>query len=166
VVLYSEEEFRDLTRMPPWVKGAYDGKIRLPVKGIEKQDGSVLRKVIYHEYVHAMVHSITADCPLWVNEGLAEYFSEGAPRDIGQVIPLGSLERSFPLGGGRVTEAAYLESHAAVAWLVEKYGLYSVKEFLRNLSDGLGTDEAFSSAFFSPYDEFLSGWGRGPGAGQ
>jgi hypothetical protein len=162
VVLYSNEEFRDVTLMPAWVKGVYDGKIRLPVKGMEKQGEPFLRKLLFHEYAHAMVHSITPDCPVWVNEGLAEYFSEGrSDNDMGQVIPLGSLERSFPLEGGRITATAYLESHAAVTYLIEKYGLYAMKEFLRDLSGGMDTEEAFSSAFYVPYGEFLAAWGRG-----
>jgi hypothetical protein len=152
--------------MPAWVRGAYDGKIRLPIKGIRDEDEPILRKLIYHEYVHAMGHSITPDCPLWVNEGLAEYFSEDSPGDIGQVIPLSELEKSFPMEGGRKTHAAYRESHAAVTDLIEEYGIYSMKEFLVYLSEGRGLPEAFSSAFFISYEEFLSGWGKGPQAGR
>ena len=33
VVLYTSEQFRDITRSPTWAAGAYDGTIRVPMRG-------------------------------------------------------------------------------------------------------------------------------------
>ena len=33
MVLYSKEQFRDVTQSPSWAGGLYDGRIRLPVAG-------------------------------------------------------------------------------------------------------------------------------------
>ena len=33
VVLYSREQFRDITRSPQWAAGMFDGEIRVPVHG-------------------------------------------------------------------------------------------------------------------------------------
>src|SRR6185436_13684106 len=33
VVLYTAEEFRDITRAPAWAAGAFDGTIRVPMRG-------------------------------------------------------------------------------------------------------------------------------------
>ena len=33
VVLYTSEQFRDITRSPSWAAGAYDGTIRVPMRG-------------------------------------------------------------------------------------------------------------------------------------
>ena len=33
VVLYTREQFRDVTQSPEWAGGVYDGKIRVPVQG-------------------------------------------------------------------------------------------------------------------------------------
>ena len=35
VVLYTQEQFRDITRSPQWAAAAYDGRIRLPVRGAD-----------------------------------------------------------------------------------------------------------------------------------
>ncbi len=63
-----------------------DGKIRVPVRSAEDQK-SLLRTVPFHEYVYALIHPITKICPLWIHEGLAEYFSKGPSQRVGRVIP-------------------------------------------------------------------------------
>src|SRR5262249_46710062 len=36
-VLYTEQQFRDVTRAPAWAGGQYDGRIRIPVAGASRQ---------------------------------------------------------------------------------------------------------------------------------
>jgi tetratricopeptide (TPR) repeat protein len=33
VVLYTTEQFRDITRLPEWTAASYDGRIRVPIRG-------------------------------------------------------------------------------------------------------------------------------------
>ncbi|HEC96799.1 MAG TPA: hypothetical protein ENI58_01345 [Nitrospirae bacterium] len=162
VILYTKKNFFDITQVPGWSGGIYDGKIRIPVKGLRGNEG-VLRRVLFHEYTHAMIHSITRKCPQWINEGLADYFSGGYTKTVGQVIPLRSLEGSFLGFDRKIVGIAYRESYSAVSFLVERYGLYRMKEFLISLSEGKDLNQAFSSAFPMTYDEFVSTWGRGLG---
>jgi tetratricopeptide (TPR) repeat protein len=161
VVIYTEKDFFDITMLPAWTAGAFDGKIRLPIRGMDEITDITLEHVLYHEYVHALVESITHRVPLWLNEGLAEYL---VPRDyfvrIGQLIPLRSLERGFPLGDQRQMTIAYMESYSAVSELVERYGLARFKEMLFALGEGKDLNGAFSSAFFITYDDFVSTWGK------
>jgi tetratricopeptide (TPR) repeat protein len=158
VILYSEKDFFDVTMRPAWVMGSYDGKIRLPVKDIQKQNESLLRKVLYHEYVHALVHTMTPEVPLWINEGLAEYLVPRGLDRIGQVIPLTDLEKDFPMNDRKKVATAYRESFSAVSYLVEKNSIYAVKELLLSLGQGKVLNQAFESAFFISYDEFVSKW--------
>jgi tetratricopeptide (TPR) repeat protein len=161
VILYGEEQFRDATEMPGWVLGVYDGKIRIPVKGLPKADDPALRRLLYHEYVHALVFSITRNCPVWVNEGLAEYLSEGPAESLlGQAIPLSSLDRAFPRQGGRVTAAAYRVSHEAVTSLMHEHGENAMRRFLESTAEGMGTADAFELAFRTQYRDFLDRWGK------
>ncbi|MCP5108947.1 MAG: tetratricopeptide repeat protein, partial [bacterium] len=118
VILYNEKGFFDVTRAPGWAGGLYDGKIRIPVKGVEGRE-RMLKRILFHEYTHALVHAITPRCPRWLNEGLAEYFSEDEEllkigEKLGQAIPLKYLERGFPSGDTRLVAAAYLISYTAV----------------------------------------------------
>src|ERR1043165_6925285 len=39
-VLYTEQQFRDVTRAPKWSGGAYDGRIRIPVPGASRPTGT------------------------------------------------------------------------------------------------------------------------------
>lgn len=164
VILYNEKGFFDVTRAPGWAGGLYDGKIRIPIKDIEGRE-ELLKRILYHEFVHALVNSITPRCPVWLNEGLAEYFSEdeellkwGAA--IGQLIPLQRLEGGFPSGDIRLVALAYLESYTAVSDLIEKHGLYRIKECLDALGKGESLSGAFRSIFGVTYEEFAAKWGR------
>jgi tetratricopeptide (TPR) repeat protein len=79
VVLYTEEQFRDITRSPQWAAAAYDGRIRLPVRGADA-DPRELERVIIHEFTHALVQSLAPrGVPMWLHEGLAVMFEPDAP---------------------------------------------------------------------------------------
>jgi len=159
VILYTGKDFFDVTQAPQWSGGLFDGRIKMPVKGAE-QNNTLLRTVLFHEYVHAVVWSITRRCPLWINEGLAEYFSRKHPRKVGQVIPLKYMERSFVGLSGPYVGLAYVQSWSAVSYMVDKYGLSRVMDMLRALGRNEDIEQAFYSAFGITYSEFVSTWGK------
>ena len=71
VVLYSGEQFRDITRSPQWAAAAFDGTIRVPMRGAGEK-GEDLDRVLAHEFSHALIRSLaTRGLPTWLNEGLA-----------------------------------------------------------------------------------------------
>jgi len=159
VVLYTNQDFYDITQSPEWSEGMFDGKIRIPIRGVESREGE-LRKVLFHEYTHAVVHSLTPQCPLWFNEGLAEYFSTNSGKRIGQLLPLTSLEASFSGLRPENIRTAYWESYSAVSYLIERYGLHRIKKFLLALPKGGNLNQAFEDAFSMSYSEFTSSWGK------
>jgi hypothetical protein len=159
VILYDEKAFFDITRVPAWVGGLYDGKIRIPIKGVEGQE-ALLKRVLFHEYTHALIRDITSSCPLWVHEGLAEYFSQENPARIGQVFPLDQLEKRFPSGNPLNVILAYRESFSAVSELISRFGLYRIRELLEALGRGESIGTAFESVFFITYEAFMNSWGR------
>lgn len=164
VVLNTTQEFYDVTRSPSWAGGLYDGKIRIPVRNIENFGQGEIRRILYHEYVHALVHTIVERAPHWVNEGLAEYLTQSqGPKPLGQVFPLSALERGFPAGDVRSVAISYNESHEAVKYLVDRYGMYAFMSFLRELGAGKGIHDAFESAYIISYEEFLASWGKKTG---
>ena len=170
VILYSREQFRDITQTPGWTKGVYDGKIRLPVGG-STRNRQLLLKVIYHEYTHAVVHALTANrLPTWLNEGLAVYFEGLASGNLGsqqgptlrlsqaQVFPLSSLHGSFLGFSSAEAEMAYAQSSDVTRLLIDRYGLYRVKDLLEALGSNQAFDQAFQNAFFLAYPEFEHLW--------
>lgn len=160
VILYTNRDFYDTTLAPHWSGGLYDGKIRVPVRGVDLRE-PVVRKVLFHEYTHVLVHYIAHSCPLWINEGLAEYFSTRYTDRTGQLIPLKEMEKSFPDSSTTEVALAYRESYWAVSFLVNKYGLYGIKTMLEGFGAGKGADAAFENAFGITYRQFISSWGKG-----
>jgi tetratricopeptide (TPR) repeat protein len=161
VILYNEKNFFDVTRAPGWAGGLFDGKIRVPIRGMEP-DEPLLKRVLYHEYTHALVHTITSKCPRWLHEGLSDYFSlePGQMETVGQIIPLKLLEVGFPSGNPKMVVLAYWESYSVVSYLVDRYKLYRIKELLQELGRGTDLNTAFSSAFSITYDRFVQTWGK------
>ncbi|MDX9714829.1 MAG: hypothetical protein RBT37_05300 [Dissulfurispiraceae bacterium] len=159
VVLYTGQDFFDITQAPQWAGGLFDGRIKIPVRGAEYND-ALLRRVLFHEYVHSVVWSITRRCPLWINEGLAEYFSRKYPEKVGQIIPLENLEKSFAWLQGQHVPLAYVQSYSAVSDLIDKYGMSMIVDMLRNFEKHGDIEQAFRDSFGISYTEFISSWGR------
>ncbi len=161
VLLYSKRDFDEILQAPEWAGGSYDGRIRIPVRGIDLTREGLLRRVLFHEYTHALVHSMIGDAslPVWINEGLAEYFSERNSPVTGHVVPLKMLEGPF-VNLGMPPEAAYAESYSAVKYLIDRYGLYRMQEFLENIGGGEGLNEAFNDAYSMDYNQFVASWGK------
>ncbi len=168
VILYSAKQFQEVTDAPGWSGGVYDGKIRIPIGGIDKETPG-LRKLLFHEYTHAVIRAITPRCPTWLNEGLAQYF-EG--RDIdstqagllrkavqsGKIPPLSSLEGSFTGLSGSQAVHAYLFSLSAVRFMVDTFGMYRVKTVLEELGAGSDTATAITRGILVSYEEFERAW--------
>lgn len=170
VILYTSQQFQEVTDAPGWSGGIYDGKIRIPIGGIE-QETPGLRRLLYHEYTHAVVRSITARVPTWLNEGLAQYF-EGKTvsadqqellRRIAQAekIPsLAQLEGSFMGLSGNQAALAYLFSLSAVRYMIDQFGMYRVTMALDELAIGANTGQAIERGVMLSYEEFDRGWKR------
>ena len=173
VILYNNEQFRDITQTPGWTKGIYDGKIRLPVGGAAP-DRQLLAKVIYHEYTHAVVHELAGNrAPTWLNEGLAVYFeglasgnleaTHAAGRSVDRLtraalLPLPSLHDSFLGYSAEQAATVYAQSYDATRYLIERYGMHRVRELLVALAAKRPFDRAFETAFFIAYPEFERLW--------
>jgi tetratricopeptide (TPR) repeat protein len=73
VILYTQETFRDVTRVPGWAGGVNDGRIRVPVQGMEAVS-DLLERILKHELTHSFVFQKTAGrCPTWLQEGVAQW---------------------------------------------------------------------------------------------
>ena len=163
VVLFTQQQFRDITRSPEWAAGSYDGRIRVPVRGA-LGNARELERVLTHEFTHALVQAIAPrGVPTWLNEGLAIAFEpdEGAWAETelaksGARLPLQRLVRGF--GGLSTTEArtAYAQSAALVRTLLGQGGPTSVVALLEDLASGETFPAAFEARFFMPYDAFVA----------
>ncbi len=162
VVLYSKEQFRDVTQSPSWAGGLYDGRIRLPVAG--RIDEKALGRVLAHEFTHAVVYSVAPrGVPQWLNEGLAILMERGgqAPPAVpaGEDVPsLSKLEGSFARLSPEEARTAYATSGAAAQALLDRAGPMVIDNLLTNLGNGMKFEDAFERAALMPYDTFKQTW--------
>jgi len=168
VILYSGQQFKEVTEAPGWSGGVYDGKIRIPIGGLEDETPG-LRRLLYHEYTHAVVRAITPRCPAWLNEGLAQYFEgreiDSRQREVlkrmagsGKLPALSKLEGSFMGLGADQAGHAYLFSLSVVRYMVDDFRMYRIKTVLDELAAGADINKAISGGLMVTYEEFERGW--------
>jgi tetratricopeptide (TPR) repeat protein len=161
VVLYTQEQFRDITQSPAWAGGAFDGRIRMPVRGA-LQNSREFERVLAHELTHAFIRSIGGrGVPYWLDEGLAMYFdgSDLAARralvkKATQLHQLTRLEASFASLNDAGARLAYAQSAIAVERLVEIAGTTAVVSLLTDLGAGMPLAKAFERNVFMTYADF------------
>ena len=167
VMLYTEQQFRDITQAPEWANGIYDGRIRIPAAGANRSPQS-FQRVLTHELVHAMIaNTAPRGVPAWLHEGLAQYFEGDDPqaarrrlktagRD--RLMPLGSLEGSFSRFGVAQAQVAYDEALVAVDFIMQRPGLNWPSVF-RALGETDQLERTFASFGFS-YSDLEAQFGR------
>jgi tetratricopeptide (TPR) repeat protein len=156
VVLYSEQQFHDITGAPEWANGGFDGQIRMPVRGAT-QNLAEFDRVLAHELTHAMLKSIVSrNLPAWLNEGLAMYF-EGRDAALSErrlaaarlFVPLASLHTSFSRLNTAQAVVAYDESAFVTRALVDRIGPSGLGQLLQDLSDGQTVDQSIERFGFT-----------------
>ena len=167
VVLYTAQQFQDITRAPEWAAGAYDGAIRVPVRGaLDRPDE--FERVLTHEFTHALVHSLApTGVPTWLNEGLAVFFEPNGrtwaaaqlSRTTGR-FPLDALAGSFAGLPPAAVPAAYAESATAVAELMDRAGGTGIANLLRDVGSGADFAQAFERRLQISYAAFQAEYDR------
>jgi tetratricopeptide (TPR) repeat protein len=161
VVLYTVEQFRDITRSPSWAAGAYDGTIRVPMRGA-LDNRQELDRVLSHEFTHALVRSLAArGVPTWLNEGLATALETGdlgwAEQRVAHVdgkVPLRALQIGFGRFTGEQAQIAYAASALATRRLLEQAGGPAITNLLRDLGEGVDFDAAFLHRIQQSFADF------------
>ena len=171
VILYSRVGFRDVTRMPDWAGGAYDGKIRIPVGGLATlQEASGLLGILVHEMAHAFLHRMAPEgLPRWFNEGIATSFQGWDPEAVRAwvanhppegIATLADVDRGL-LGRGASVDAAYAAARLAVAEMEELRGAGAVRRVIAGVGEGRPFAEVFSEEMRLEVAEFEERWAKG-----
>jgi len=129
VVLYTEQEFHDVTGAPEWSDASFDTRIRIPVRGALKTSVRFDR-VLTHELAHAMIASLAArGVPAWLHEGLAVNLEPGdidaAERRLKAArvfVPLANLQGGFSRLNDAQARIAYDVSAVAARALMARLG--------------------------------------------
>ncbi len=160
VILYTEQAFRDVTRVPSWAGAVNDGRVRVPVDGLSSVTPE-LSAVLRHELVHSFLWARAgARCPVWLNEGLAQLLqgnSAGGERRLvelwraGKLLPWPMLEKPFLGLGPGLAWLAYAQSLAAAEFLVARHGLPDMVRLLERLAGGGSVEAALSGVYRMNY---------------
>jgi len=163
VVLYTREQFTDVTGLTAWSAAAYDGLIRLPLaEALEQTDE--LDRVLSHELVHAVVTMLGGrTVPAWVSEGLATVLEPAGSQDAEAALTradvrplLSALPRGFVGLSRHDAEIAYATSARAVRRLIEQRGVDTVVALLEDLGRGAPFDRAFQQRTAMRYEDFAT----------
>jgi hypothetical protein len=160
VILYTNQVFFDVTQQPSWVGALNDGKLRIPLQGLDSVTAGLAR-VLKHELTHSFVNQLSMGrCPQWLNEGIAQMMeprllARGARLaqlfQLEQEIPLNSLEGGFTSLTEVEAVLAYDESLAAVLYIRDRYGMSDVLRILERLGHGESTEVALRSTVHCDY---------------
>jgi len=167
VVLYTSQAFFDVTRAPTWIGALNDGKLRIPLHGVDSVTPE-LSRIVRHELTHTFVNQLSAGrCPAWLNEGIAQMLeprtlvSQGvrltqlfkAERE----IPLNMLERGFGSFSTEEAVLAYDESLLAANYLNARYGMGDIVAVLKRIGQGDSVESAFRVILHSDYGRLEEG---------
>ena len=161
VVLYTREQFRDITQSPAWAGGLFDGRIRVPVQGA-LQNPREFERVLTHEFTHALVRAVAPrHVPTWLNEGLAVIFEGSSAETREQQLraaktrpALTSLEGPFASLDRPSAVIAYAESASAVQAMLDLGGPNAIAGLLSDIGRGLPFAEAFERNVLVSYADF------------
>lgn len=167
-VLYTQQQFTDVTRAPSWAGAIYDGRIKIPIGGITSRT-TLLERVLFHEYAHTLVHRLAKGrAPIWLNEGIAQYVEGTVNENINEVLSfvakspkplsLRPFEGSFMGYNNIQASVAYSVSLSATTYIINEFGISSVKRILENLGQGKTIEEAVSSSLYISYEDLQSNW--------
>ena len=168
VILYTDQAYFDITRAPRWSGALFDGKIRVPIKGLSAVTAQ-LGDTLVHELTHSFVNSLSrGSCPTWFNEGVAQL--EEGKSAVGhrkllsqlerqnQLIPLSSLTGSLVGLPAGAAELAYMEGLSATEYLVAGRGKNAIRAVLDLLHQNYNFDSALGSVVNQSLAEFEKSW--------
>jgi tetratricopeptide (TPR) repeat protein len=163
VSLYTDQAFFDVTQAPTWSAALNDGKIRVPISGVQSMTPGLAR-VLRHELTHSFIQQIAhGRAPHWLNEGIAQV-EEGrttaafgsrlaALYSSGHQIPLSQLEGDFTGFSKDEAAVAYAEGLAAAEYIRSTWGMSDLARIVHRLGDGQSVEAAMRSTIHAGYAE-------------
>jgi hypothetical protein len=163
VFLLTQQAYFDITQAPAWTGAVNDGKLRIPIRGVDSVN-SDLARVLKHELAHSFINEMSSGrCPHWLHEGIAQALE---PKNLGsrgqrlqqlfavqQAIPFNALENGFMQFSTLEAMLAYDESLAAVEFIVETYGVSELPRILARIGEGSPTEVALRTTIHEDYGQ-------------
>src|ERR1700722_1295744 len=163
VILYTGQQFEDMTRAPAWVGAMNDGRLRVPVQGLTSVTDQ-LSRVLRHELTHSFLQQKTRGrCPTWLQEGIAQWIEgrrSGASASAlisayekNSAIPLSSLEISWMQLSGTGASFAYAWSLATVEMILANGNMPELVQLVDAVTTTGSTEAAVRQLLHESYSE-------------
>jgi Peptidase MA superfamily/Tetratricopeptide repeat len=161
VILYTNQDFADITQAPNWVGALNDGRIRIPVQGLLRVTPE-LAHVLRHELAHSFITQKTnGNCPIWLQEGIAQW-AEGkrtggdaamlvALYDHHEDPSLSALEKSWMGLSTDFARIDYAWSLATVEGIAAMGSSVDLERLLDSLAAGASAEAAVRSVLRLDY---------------
>src|SRR5437773_5925683 len=168
VILYPDQTYFDITQAPSWTGALFDGKIRVPTRGLTGVTDR-FRAILAHELSHSFIASLPGrGSPIWFLEGVAQ-LQEGksAANDRkllaeyereNHLTPLKNLRDSFMGLSPDTAGIAYAESLSAVEYLASQFGRPAISNLLDLIGQNYNFENAFRTALQRSVSEFEIAW--------
>jgi hypothetical protein len=161
VLLYSRRSYREMGG-PHWSAGLFDGKIRVPVGGLEQVDEQI-RSTLHHELAHAFISARAGQAtPRWLHEGLAEYLegSRGAAQGklLAQVLNSGKSFEGCLASARCDVRIFYPAATSLVDYLIQNRGMGGIRDVLESLGEGNDIDAALREVLGRDQRELIRDW--------
>jgi tetratricopeptide (TPR) repeat protein len=165
VILYTGQAFADITRAPAWAGALNDGRIRVPVQGLQQLTPD-LSRVLKHELTHSFIRQKTVGrAPTWMQEGLAQWM-EGKRSNLNSAAllqsyeqklakPLSDLEGPWIQMPADQAAFAYAWALANIEYIVRVDGMTDIDRILDHIAAGDPTEAALREILHSDYQELM-----------
>ena len=166
VILYTQQAFADITQAPNWVGALNDGRLRVPVQGLNTVTPE-LSRVLKHELTHSFIQQKTRGrAPTWIQEGLAEWM-EGKRSDTNAPVMLRMFANApdqvpvhfqgdwMKLPDEKVA-AAYAWSLANIECILHGGGMTDMDRIMERLAAGETPEDATKAVTRDDYAELTT----------
>jgi tetratricopeptide (TPR) repeat protein len=160
VILFTREGYYDASGAPAWSGGVFDGldgRIRVPVGGLDERLTPDMDSTLLHELTHAFVSDRTRGlAPRDLHEGLAQYM-EG--KRVGSLL---TQEQLTALADGRLGGVGgfYLGALSYVEYLVSLRGMGGINDLLRAMGETGSVDQAFTQVHGQTHQNSRRAWAQ------
>ena len=161
VILYTQQAFADITQAPAWVGALNDGRIRVPVQGLNEVTPE-LSRVLKHELTHSFIQQKTrGHAPTWIQEGLAQWMEGKRSDSVAQALihmqavapekAVAHFEGEWMKMPDEAVAAAYAWALANVECIVANGGMGDLERIMDHLAAGEAPEAATKNVSRSDY---------------
>jgi hypothetical protein len=165
------EDFRSTYTGSDFILGFYNGKITVPVAGIDVEIPEITN-ILAHELSHAMIAQATNNqAPHWFQEGFAQRIEERPYHanafnmfDNSKLLPISLLDQVITSSPDpEMIGAAYVVSQTDIRYIEARYGRAGLQKLLTAFASGATTSDAIqrlSGATMPDFEKQLRAWGQ------